>query len=77
MLRARELATRDLAVSPALHLSIQVAMTDDQEAEAEAALDPFHVPLTKVAAVTGAAATAARARLAEIEAHPGAQRLVP
>lgn len=79
MLRAPELATRDLAVSLALRLPTQVAMIDDQEAEpeVEAALDPCLVPLTKAADVTEAAATAARARLAEIEAHPGAQRSVP
>lgn len=75
MLRARELATRDLAVSLALHLPIQVVMTDDQEAEP--AQDPFLVPLLKAADVTGAAATATRVRLAETEAHPGAQRSVP
>lgn len=78
MLRARELATRDLQVSLALHLPIQVVMTDDQEAEpgAEPAQDQFLVPPSKAADVTGAAATAARVRLAEIEAHPGAQRSV-
>ncbi|KAJ5892982.1 RNA-binding domain-containing protein [Penicillium tannophilum] len=53
-------------------------MTDDQEAEpgAEPAQDQFLVPPSKAADVTGAAATAARVRLAEIEAHPGAQRQI-
>ncbi|KAJ5631705.1 uncharacterized protein N7484_011805 [Penicillium longicatenatum] len=49
-------------------------MTDAQEAEA--ARDPLPVALAKVAGDTVAAVTAARARPAEIEAHPGAQRQI-
>jgi hypothetical protein len=50
-------------------------MTDAQEAEA--ARDPLPAALAKVAGDTVTAVTAARAPPAEIEAHPGAQRLVP